>query len=250
MSTGAFLIARLGSTRLPRKNILPIMGKPMIQLLAERVGRAKAVDKVVIATSTQASDDALEELADEIGVGCHRGPLDNVMERITGAATAYNCDNIIEILGDNPLVHGALIDDVCRLYKEGGYDYAANITREYEPSCENRKLFSVGLRVQVYTLAAARAYIDYPKYPDNDRHPCAYIFDHPDRFKVGYLEAVGRWGFMNRPDINFAVNYGKNFEFVEKVFQRHYAADPDFPLQAIYQQMDEEPELFNLLGAD
>ena len=105
MTVAALLIARLSSTRLPGKNILPVAGKPMIQHLAERVSKSKLISNVIIATSTLPSDDPLEELANQIGVDCYRGSLDNVMERISGAAKKYNCDTIVEILGDNPLVH-------------------------------------------------------------------------------------------------------------------------------------------------
>ena len=115
MKIGAFLIARLSSTRLPNKNVLPIVGKPMIELLVERVKASNFVSKVIIATSDLVSDDPLEELSQRLGVDCYRGSLNNVMERITKAAEFYDCDTIVEILGDNPLVHSNLIDDVIKL---------------------------------------------------------------------------------------------------------------------------------------
>jgi len=116
MTTGVFIIARLSSTRLPAKNMMPILGKPMIQHLVERIAKSKTIDKIVITTSTLPSDDPLEALAEDIGIDCFRGDLDNVMERIVGAANYFNCDTVVEILGDNPLVHSSLIDDVVGLY--------------------------------------------------------------------------------------------------------------------------------------
>jgi len=250
MSVAALLVARLSSTRLPQKNILPVSGKPMIQQLAERVSRAKLVDKVIIATSNLESDDPLEELADQIGIGCYRGDLDNVMERIVGAAEKYNCDTIVEILGDNPLVHSELIDDVIELYINDNLDYAANITTEYAPHCDGMELFSIGLRVQVYSKEVADKYTQYPEYPDNGRHPCAYIFDNPDVFKVGYIEAKGKWSFMNRPALNFAVNYPKNFKLTERLYEKNYPQDENFDLESVYRQLDEEVELYELFGAE
>ncbi len=250
MSVGAFLVARLSSTRLPEKNILPVAGKPMIQQLAERVKNSKLVDKVIIATSNLPSDDPLEDLAKEIGIGCYRGSLDNVMERIVGAADTYECDTIVEILGDNPLVHGGLIDDVVSLYTNDELDYAANITTEYKPHSDGKELFSIGLRVQVYSKKVADLYTQYPDYLENGRHPCAYIFDHPDEFKVGYIEATGKWAFMNHPDLNFAVNYPKNFELTKKIYERNYPNDVNFDLQSIYNQLNDEPELLKLFGAE
>ena len=250
MTIGALIIARLSSTRLPKKNILPISGKPMIQHLAERISRSKYINKIIIATSNLESDDPLEDLAKEIGIGCYRGDLNNVMQRICGASDLYECDTIVEILGDNPLVHAELIDDVIELYFKEKLDYAANITKEYMPHISHKLLFSVGLRVQVYSNNTAKLYMDYPEYRDNGKHPCAYIFDNPDKFKVGYLEAIGKWSFMNFPDLNFAVNYPKNFELVDKIYKKNYHIDNNFNLELIYEQLENEPELNKLFGAE
>lgn len=249
MSTGAFLIARLGSKRLPGKNIMKIAGKPMMQLLAERVTASHLVDKVVIATSTERSDDPLEALAHRIGVGCYRGPLENVMERICGAAKAHDCDNIVELLGDNPLVHSGLIDDVIRFYRGGGYDYAATVTKEYPVSLREKRFFSVGVRVQVYTRDAAEKWMDYVNYmKGSGKHPSAYIFEHPDRFKVGYFEARERWAFMNKPNLTFAVNYEKNLNLVRRIFEICYVQDTNFSLEMVYALLEKEPKLHSLMG--
>lgn len=251
MSTGALIIARLSSSRLPEKNIMKIMGKPMIQLLIERVNRSKLIDKVVITTSSLPSDDPLEKLATQLGVGCYRGPLDNIMERICGAAKAFKCDTIVELLGDNPLIHSRLIDDTTQLFLTGQYDYCATLTKEYALSKELKNPFTLGVRVQVYTADAARQYLDYPEYIANDeKHPCSFIFENQDRFKVGFLQAEGKWAFMNRPDLNFAVNYQKNFDFVRSIFEREYAPDSDFGLDKVYRCLDKHPFLYQLLGVE
>ncbi len=251
MTTGAFIIARLSSSRLPQKNIKTMVGKPMLQLLSERIQSSDQIDKVIITTSSQESDDPLEELADRLGLGCYRGSLDNIMERICGAAQTYECDTIVEILGDNPLVHSELIDETVSLFKNRGYDYAATVTKEYPVSRDRLKLFSVGVRVQTYTLQAALKYKHFPEYMEtDDKHPCAYIFDHPDQFKLGFLEARGRWAFMNRPDLNFAVNYRKNFDLVRSVFERAYPVDSNFSLEKVYELMDQQKHLYLLMGSE
>jgi len=250
MTVGALIIARLSSTRLPNKNILEISGKPMIIQLADRVSKSKKVDKVIIATSNLPSDDPLEELAKRYDILCHRGSLENVMERIVGAAEEFDCETIVEILGDNPLVHSDLIDDVIDLHESYKADYTANITTEYDPYCENMSLFSVGLRVQVYSLNAAREYIKFPEYESNDRHPSAFMFDNPEIFKISFLEAKGKWKFMNRPRLNFAVNYRKNFKLIEKIFKQQYQNNPNFNLADVYDQLDKDVSLYSLFGPE
>ena len=250
MKVCALLVSRLSSSRLPKKNILQVSGKPMIQQLAERVSKSKLIDKVVIATSTLPSDDPLEELAKEIGIGCYRGSLHNVMERICSAAHTFKSDTIVEILGDNPLIHSDLIDDVVGLDLKNKLDYAANITNEYKPYSYEKVLFSIGLRVQVYSKKVADMHTLYPEYPGNGRHPCAFIFDNPKKFKIGYLEAKGKWAFTNYPDLNFAVNYPKNLELTKKIYECNYPIDKNFNLKLIYNQLKQEPELFQLFGEE
>jgi spore coat polysaccharide biosynthesis protein SpsF (cytidylyltransferase family) len=249
MSTGAFLIARLSSSRLPEKGIMRILDKPMIELMVERVQASQLIDKVLIATSTHPSDDPLEELARKLGIGCYRGSLENVMNRITSAANAYDCKTIVELLGDNPLVHSELIDAVIEFYQDGAYDYAATFTKEYPAFDPKKGVFSVGIRVQIYSKAVAKQYVKYPEYISNDsKHPCAYIFEHPETFKVGYFEAKGRWAFMNRPDLTFAVNYRKNFDLIRLIFEKNYAEDKNFSLEKVFKQLDEQRHLYMLMG--
>ncbi len=251
MTIGAFLVARLSSTRLPAKNIMKIIDRPMIDLMVERVQQTQLVDKVVITTSTDPSDDAMEELASKIGIGCYRGPLDNIMERIAGAAEAFDCDTIVELLGDNPLVHSDLINDVVELYLNGGYDYAASVTREY-PIAPEIQEFALGIRVQAYSKRVAEQWVNYSKeyWGDESKGSTAYIFEHPETFRIGYLEAIHKWTFLNRPTLNFAVNYRKNFDFVRMVFERNYPQNPNFSLKQVCEQLDEDRYLYLLMGSE
>ena len=251
MTIGALLVVRLSSTRLPQKGIMKILDKPMMELMIERVQKSELIDKVVITTSTLPSDDPLEDLAKKLKVSCYRGALENVMERISGAAKAYSCDTIVELLGDNPLIHAELIDDVIKFYTNGSYDYAATLTKEYPVSGSDKKLFSTGVRVQVYSKSVDEQYPQYPEYINNNsKHPCAYIFEHPKTFKIGYFEARDKWSFMNRPDLNFAVNYRKNFDLIRTFFETHYPNDNNFSLKKVYDQLDAEKHLYLQMGSE
>jgi spore coat polysaccharide biosynthesis protein SpsF len=250
MTTGVFVVARLSSSRLPGKAMLDLLGKPMIERLIERVGRARSIDTVAIATSDEISDDPLADFARDRGIACHRGSLPNIMERVAGAADAFGCDTVVEVLGDNPLVHSDLIDDVVSLYRSGSYDYCASITREYRGHAEGRRLFALGIRVQVYSAAAAARYSDYPGYLEADgKSSTAYIYEHPQTFKLRFVEARDRWASLNRPDVNFAVNYRKNFDMVSRIFAQLYPRDANFGLQDVIRLYDEDGALPPLMGA-
>lgn len=251
MTVGAFIVARLSSSRLPAKAMMKILDRPMIELMVERVQAARLLDHVVITTSTDPSDDPLERLAEKLGIGCYRGSLSVVMERIAGSARAFDCDIIVELLGDNPLVSHDLIDAVIKLYLDGKYEYAATLTNEYSVPDQSKQRFSTGIRVQAYARSAAERFTEYPDYiNNNDKHPCSYIFDHPETFRVGYLEACNEWSFMNRPALNFAVNYRKNFDLIRTFFETHYRDDPKFSLRKVYDQLDAEKHLYLQMGGE
>lgn len=247
MKTGALLIARLSSTRLPAKNLKLMAGLPMIAHLAERVGRANSIDQVIITTSEEASDDPLAAFAKEAGIACHRGPLDDVMARICGAADAFDLDTVVEILGDNPLIDHHLVDDVMAMYDPTTVDYAANISPDYAVKPDGSIEFAIGVRVQVYSAMTAKRYVEFP---DVAGHPSSYIFDNPDQFKCVYLNATDKWAFLNKPEINFAVNYPKNFTLMERVFDELYPNDPTFSLQRAIEVMDADPSLYDLTGPE
>mgnify|MGYP003520681713 CR=1 FL=1 len=92
----ATIEARMRSSRLPGKVLLPILGRPMLALMIERLRRVPQINDIVIATTTDASCDPIEALAGQIGVGCYRGSEDDVLERVLLAARSANADVIVE----------------------------------------------------------------------------------------------------------------------------------------------------------
>ena len=221
----AFIIARLNSSRLVRKNVMPILDLPMIIHLANRIKLSEYVDRVIITTSNQETDDELESVAKEYGYDCFRGSLENPMKRISDAAKFFHSKNIIEILGDNPLIHSTLINDVISLYESGDYDYAANISTDYGDLSEGMKLFSVGLRVQIYNTSIASNYKKYKNDSFVSSHPTNFIFENNHIYKNHFLEANDVWKFLNLENLTFAVNEQYQFNCIRDIFENFKSFD-------------------------
>src|SRR5258707_5203357 len=85
-ATVAVIQARMSSSRLPGKVLMPIAGKPLLWHLVHRLRQCRTVDSIAIATSTDVRDDALEALCAQEGILCVRGSLDNVLDRYRLAA--------------------------------------------------------------------------------------------------------------------------------------------------------------------
>ncbi len=103
--TLAIVQARMSSSRLPGKVLLDIAGQPMLLRVLARARRAQTLDGVLVATTTDPSDDPVERMCTEQGFPCHRGSLQDVLDRYYGAARQFEADVIVRLTGDCP-VHG------------------------------------------------------------------------------------------------------------------------------------------------
>lgn len=119
--TGAAVViqARMGSTRLPGKSLARLRGLPVIDWVVRRARLAEGVDEVVVATSTDASDDELADHVAANGWMVARGdPLD-VLDRYVTALEQVDHDRIVRVTGDCPFVQPMLIDTALDLLGDG-----------------------------------------------------------------------------------------------------------------------------------
>lgn len=230
--TAAILVARMGSSRLPGKAMMPVAGKPMVERMVERVRPARALDRIVLATSDRPEDDSPAGLAGRLGLDCYRGSAEDVLGRILGAARSVGAQTVVELLGDNPLVHPDLIDDVIAFYRAGRFDYAASATTEYPQAGPEVRKFPLGVRVQVYSRRTLERCARLAVEPGHREHATTYLMEHPELLRIGLFEARGRWAGLNRPELTFAVNYLQNLDLMSRIFESCLPGDPCFSLQA------------------
>lgn len=241
MTTAAILVARMGSSRLPGKSMRPILGKPMVERMIERIRPARTLDKIILATSDRPEDEPLAALAEHLGIGCYRGSAEDVLGRIQGAARVAGVQTLVELLGDNPLVHSDLIDDTVGFYRGGPFDYAASATTEYPQAGGEILKFPLGIRVQVYSLQTLERCARLAAEPAHREHATTYIIQHPELFRSGLFEARGRWSALNRPELTFAVNYLQNLKLISRIFEICLPGDPHFSLERALETYDALP---------
>lgn len=158
----AILQARMSSSRLPGKVLMPLAGRPLIAFMIERVRRASAIDDLILATSVEASDDPLVDAAERIGVGVVRGPLDDVLARFGMAAELANADIVVRLTGDCPLIDPAVIDRVIAKIASGEALYASNCVPATYPDGLDCEAFGADLlhrAVREAKLASEREHV-------------------------------------------------------------------------------------------
>ena len=219
----ATIQARLASTRLPGKVLKPIMGKPMLELQIERIRQSRLIDRVIVATSDQPQDDAIEELSDRLDCLCFRGSEEDVLGRVVGALKKYAVDIHVEFQGDNPLPDALLVDSIIGFYLKHSatYDYVTNALKTTYPPGAEVSVYPAALLIDA-ELRAGRS--------SAREHVGPHIYQHPERYGIKNLEAP-EW--LRRPDLHLEVDTDEDFRLVAAVFEHFYAESPGFSLAQV-----------------
>lgn len=142
MKTVAIIQARMGSTRLPGKVLMPLDSRFVLSWVVRACCAAPGIGKVLIATSTSELDDVI---AQQFGIRCFRGSETDVLSRFVGAAEGRQADIILRITGDCPFIDPQVIGAVVRLQKQTGAAYVSNVDPRTYPD---------GLDVECFTAEA------------------------------------------------------------------------------------------------
>jgi spore coat polysaccharide biosynthesis protein SpsF len=209
------------SSRLPGKVMAPVLGEPMIGRQVERLRRARRIDRLVIATSTDPSDDPLAAYCDGLDLAVFRGPLDDVLDRFRGAlALNRDAEAVVRLTADCPLADPELIDRVVEHHHEAGADYTSNTlgTRTYPHGVDTEVI-----RPAVLAEAAERATDPYER-----EHVTPYIYRRPEVYR---LEGISQ--ATSQADLRWTVDLPEDLAFVREVYARLYPTDPAFGSDAI-----------------
>lgn len=227
----AIIEARMTSSRLPGKMLLPLCGKSVLEHLIERVQRINQLDAIVIATTWKSSDDPIQQLVDKLGVNCYRGSEDDVLGRVLGAAKTFNADFIVEITGDCPLLDPEIaeqcIDDFFRLKVDYGVVPASD--------------FPSGTAVQIFpTAVLSQVDKEFPENPDAREHVSLPIYSQPERYKLYRMQAEKK---LNRPDLRLDLDTSEDYELIKRIFEALYPIKSDFCLEDVIEFIESNPSL-------
>ena len=216
----AVIQARMSSTRFPGKVIAPLCGMPMIEFMLARVARAQSISRVVVATSSEPSDDPLAAVVEAAGGACYRGSLDDVLARFAGAAG--DADTVVRLTGDCPLLDPDILDRVIKLHLSGGFDYTSNVAPPTFPD---------GMDVEVFSHAAlTRAAHEACTTPERE-HVTLWMRDAANGLKLGNLS-----GIVDASALRLTVDYPDDLRAIEA-------------LAGVLQKPLIEADLFDILRA-
>ena len=222
--------ARMGSTRLPGKALLDLAGAPFLARVIERMQHAETLDALVLATTTDPSDDPLVDLAADLGVRVYRGALDDVLDRFTQAARLADAALIVRITADDPFKDPRVTDHAVRLWlQEPDLDYVSNTLEPTYPE---------GLDIEVFTRAALERAWREARLPSEREHVTPYIWKHPDRFRIRNFK-----GPRDLSHLRWTVDYPEDLAFARAVYERLYRPGQVFLMEDILRLLEAEPQL-------
>jgi len=251
--TIAIIQARMGSSRLPGKVLLDIAGKPMLRRVVERTRLAKTIDQVVVATTSEPSDDPVVELCAALGYSSYRGSLFDVLDRYYQAARQYEANHIVRITADCPLIDPEVVDRTVRAFfgqtteddvllsetnpvsttpNRKSYDFVAN---RLPPPWG--RTYPIGLDTEVCTFAALETAWKEAKAKHQREHVMPFFYENLQRFRVLLVNHPKDFG-----ELRWTVDTAEDLEALRQIYAR-FPGREDVSWLEVLELYQREPEL-------
>jgi spore coat polysaccharide biosynthesis protein SpsF len=205
--------ARMGSTRLPGKVMMPMNGVPMLQGMLERLSSLQPAVPILLATTTLPHDQPLVEMARHSGVQVFRGSEEDVADRFAKAVATTPADTIVRLTGDCPLIDPSMVDTALDLFYHIHPDYLSNTLHRTYPR---------GFDIEIFSRKAIEIVAREAVSPRDREHVTKYIVSHPERFVLtnfAFAEDFSRWRLTVDTEDDFLLvelvlsNLGKTVSF-------------------------------------
>ena len=227
MRVVAIIQARMSSSRLPGKVLMPLVNKPVLAHVVERLSYCKMVEKIVVATTNEDSDDPVVDYCVDNNINYYRGNLEDVLDRYYQAAKIYHADPIVRITADCPVIDPVVVDAVITGYLSGDFD-------SYGLGGE----FPDGLDCTVFSFAAIERAWKEAKLKSEREHVGPYIESNSHLFKNGILEI-----FKGLDNQRWTLDEPDDYKLLSKIFNELYRPDLPFLTHEILQLIKSNPDL-------
>lgn len=239
----ASIEARMTSSRLPGKVLMEICGKPVLEILIDRLRKSEYINEIVIATTSNYTDDRIEELGRKLNIAVFRGSEDDVLGRVVGAVESVQGDIIVEITGDCPLMDPEVMDTVIgefiKNYPE--YDYVTNIGY-----VENEvREIPIGMDIRVFTFKDLKYISEITDDPEDREHVSLYFFrTGKNKYNLFNIKTPDKW--KRDYNVRLALDTKEDLQFIDKIYSELIKVNNDFGLEDILDYLDKNIELLKI----
>ncbi len=224
----ALIQARMGSSRLPGKVLLPLCGETVLRQVVSRVSAAKSVDEAIVVTTIEKGDLPIVKACADMGIRVFCGSEEDVLDRYYQISRLLKPKSIIRITADCPLMDPEIIDKVVMRHQDCNSDYTSNAITETFPD---------GLDVEVVDYQALEKAWNLSKQLSEREHVTLFIRNHPELFKIESVD-----NFENTGNYRWTLDEQRDYEFIMKVYEYFYPV-VDFGYKDIFKLLKKDPEL-------
>lgn len=239
MKTIIFLQARLGSTRLPKKAMLKIMGKTVLARIVERLKVIKNVDQVVLVTGQHLINKTLVKEAKRLGIDAFIGSENNVLDRMYQAVKKFKPDLIIRVTGDCPLIDPSLISAALSNFKHDRYDLVSNAVVRSFPDGFDFEIFTKRALIAAWKR-------ERKNYKTLKAWQSAIINPITAMLKNKKLKSKN---IINKPNLatwRLTLDYPADLVVVEKLYRALYSLNKYFGFKEIKKFINQHPQLLKI----
>lgn len=229
LKTVALIAVRMHSTRLQRKALLPLAGRPAIEHLIDRLKLAKSPASVVLCTSTHPADEILIEVAKKRGIRWFRGSEDDVMKRFLDAASQEGADVVVRVTGDDLLVDPAFLDRAVAYHLSKNADYTAY------PGLPK------GMETEVISVSALRRAHELAEDPSFTEY-MTYYLRRPDVFRVSEMPVEEGY----RRPFRLTLDTPEDYRLLQIVFEQLCCPDKVITTEEIINFLDAHSDLLSI----
>ena len=229
--------ARMSSSRLPKKVMLPILGKPLLFRMIERLKEVKRIVNIVIATSTHCDDDIIAHFCEKEGIIHYRGSLNDCLDRHWQVANLLRADVVVKTPSDCPLIDPQIVDKVLDYYfdNQNQFDYISNLHPATYPDGNDVEVMSIDCLERAWNEASR---------PLELEHTTPYIWENPDKFSIGNV--VWETGFDYSLSHRLTIDYEEDYQFIKRVFEELYPQKNSFSIDDILALLASKPEIYQI----
>jgi len=206
MNTIVIIQARMGSSRLPGKIMLPLSDGVELKYVVERCKAIHGASAVIVATSHSTLDDQVASWCSEFGYLCFRGSEEDVLSRYYECACRFQPDYVLRVTGDCPFTDYHLAMDMINAAK----DQPCDIVR-----LEGQ--LPRGLEPQLVSFKALEWMYRYAKLPHHREHVTYYAYEYPDQFQSTTLQVPLE---MQKPHLRITVDTAEDYRLMQEIADR------------------------------
>lgn len=225
----AIIQARVGSTRFPNKIFADLAGKPLLYHVVSRLKKSKRIQNIVIATTLNPLDNAIENWAKQNKIDCFRGDEENVLSRFYHAAKEFNADIIVRITADDPFKDFEIIDKVTEALLNQKLSFAYN---------NNPPTFPEGLDTEIFTFDALETAFKNADDAFEQEHVTQFFYRNKDKFPQTNIKHS-----INISNLRWTIDTEKDMEMARCVYNNLYDKKEFFLMNDILDLIKIKPEI-------